>query len=467
MQFIRELSLLEPKHALAIGGLDPITGAGLYSDIKTFSMMKVLPLALATCLVVENSSGVKGVVPFPQDLIRLQLKAILEDCIPQVAKISLVYTSSIIEALIEELPKEIPIVLDPILKSWDGHDLITTEGLRSLIDLLLPRSTVVTPNVLEASLLSKVDIHDLDSAKEAAKRIADSGVKSVVIKGGHLPSHKVFDVLYHQGDFLIAERERFLEGPFHGLGCIFASSLAAFIAHGLDVTDAFTKASLFTNYAIKGSYKLGGRARIANPLELYYKSLDSVKVIEEMYKALETIEFMRGLDTLTPEVGVNIVMCLRNPISLDDVCGIEGRLRLVRGFLRAQGTIKFGGSKHLGGMLIEVNKKWPSIKACMNIKYSETILKVIKELGFKITSFDRSKEPLEVKMKEGLSMKWGAQEAIKELTEEPDVIYDLGDLGKEPIIRIFGKDALDVVRKVELITAKLKEISYSKESSQS
>ncbi|MEM1900784.1 MAG: bifunctional hydroxymethylpyrimidine kinase/phosphomethylpyrimidine kinase [Candidatus Nezhaarchaeales archaeon] len=460
---MRELSSLEPKHALAVGGLDPITGAGLYADIKTFGMMKILPLALATCLVIENSNGVKGVVPFPQELVRLQLKAILEDCTPHVAKISLVYTSSIVELLAEELPRGMPIVLDPILKSWDGHDLITTEGLNSLIDLLLPRSTVVTLNTLEASSLSKVEVHDLESAKEAARRIADLGAKSIVIKGGHLTSQKVFDVLYCQGDFLVIEKERHLEDPYHGLGCVFASSLAALIAHGLGLTDAFTKASLLMDYVIRGSYKLKGKARIANPLELYYKSLDFVEVIEEMYEALKVIESMRGLNELAPEVGVNIVMCLRNPTSLDEVCGVEGRLRPVRGFLRAQGAIKFGASKHLGAMLLEVNRKWPSIRACMNIKYSEAILKAIRELNFKVASFDRSKEPLEVKMREGLSMKWGAREAIKELTEEPDVIYDLGDLGKEPMVRVFGRNALDVIRKVRLIASKLRDVSPLKE----
>ncbi|MEM4646988.1 MAG: thiamine-phosphate synthase family protein, partial [Candidatus Nezhaarchaeales archaeon] len=211
------------------------------------------------------------------------------------------------------------------------------------------------------------------------------------------------------------------------------------------------------------SYKLKGKARIANPLELYYKSLDFVEVIEEMYEALKVIESMHGLNELAPEVGVNIVMCLRNPTSLDEVCGVEGRLRPVRGFLRAQGAIKFGASKHLGAMLLEVNRKWPSIRACMNIKYSEAILKAIRELNFKVASFDRSKEPLEVKMREGLSMKWGAREAIKELTEEPDVIYDLGDLGKEPMVRVFGRNALDVIRKVRLIASKLRDVSPLKE----
>jgi len=465
LQAIRKLASLEPKCVLAIGGLDPITGAGLYSDVKTFSMMKVLPLALATCLVVENSNGVKGVVPFACELVRLQLEEILEDCMPQAIKIGLVYSNDIIELLAEKLPKEPPIVLDPILKSWDGKDLITAQGLKSLIELLIPRSTVVTPNVLEASTLSGVDVRDLDSAKEAARRIADMGAKCVVVKGGHASSQKAVDVLYYQGEFLVVEKERLFEEPFHGLGCVFAASLAALLAHGLNVPEAFVQASHLVAYAMKGSYKLRGRARIANPLELYYKSLDVVKVIDNMCRALELIESMKGLEELTPEVGSNIVMCLRSPESLEDVCGVEGRLRPVRGLLRAQGLIRFGASRHLGGMLLEVNKKWPSIRACMNIKYSEDVLRALRCLGFKIASFDRTKEPLEVKLREGMSLKWGAQEAIKGLTEEPDAIYDLGDFGKEPMVRIFGKDALDVVRKVELIVSKLKELSPSQEAS--
>ncbi|MEM4576942.1 MAG: bifunctional hydroxymethylpyrimidine kinase/phosphomethylpyrimidine kinase [Candidatus Nezhaarchaeales archaeon] len=455
MQFIRFLGTLEPKCVLTVGGLDPTTCAGVYSDIKTLSVLKVLPLALATCLVVENSNGVKEIVPLPQEAIRLQLDAILEDCIPNVVKISLVYSGDAVEALLERLPKELPIVLDPVLKSWDGRDLITPEGLETLVKRLLPISTVVTPNVLEASLLSKVDVRDLDTAKEAARKIADLGAKCVVIKGGHFPSKKVIDILYYHGEFLIVEKERLFEGPFHGLGCTFSAALAAFLAHGLDITDAFMKASHFTTYAIRGYYRLKGRASLANPLELYYKSLDAIKVVEEVYRALEVIESIKGMDVLTPEVGMNIAACLRNPTSLEDVCGVEGRLRPVRGFLRAHGSIMFGASKHLGSMLIEVNKKWPTIKACINIKYSEDVLRVIKELGFRVASFDRSKEPQEVKSREGLSMKWGAQEAIRESSEEPDVIYDLGDVGKEPMIRVFGKDPLDVVKKIELIISKL------------
>ncbi len=464
MQTVKELASLEPKCALAIGGLDPITGAGLYSDVKTFSMLKVLPLALATCMVIENSSGVKGVVPLARELVHLQLKEILEDCVPQAIKIGLVYGSDVIELLAEELPKGPPIVLDPILKSWDGKDLITAQGLKSLVELLIPRSTVVTPNASEASALSGVDVRDVDSAKEAARRIADLGAKCVVVKGGHASSQKVVDVLYYEGEFLLVEKERLFEEPFHGLGCVFAASFASFLAHGLGIPEAFARTSRFVTYAMRGSYKLRGRARIANPLELYYKSLDVFSVMDNMYRALELIESMKGLEELTPEVGSNIVMCLRSPESLEDVCGVEGRLRLVRGFLRAQGLIKFGGSRHLGAMLLEVNKKWPSIRACMNIRYSEEALRALRSLGLRIASFDRAKEPLEVKLREGMSLKWGAQEAMKDLTEEPDAIYDLGDFGKEPMIRIFGKDALDVVRKLELVASKLKELSSSQEA---
>jgi len=467
LQLIKWLNQVEPKHVLTIGGLDPIAGAGVYADVKALSMIKALPLIVATCIVFENTQGVKGIMPLSHDAVRLQLKMILHDCEPHAVKISLVHNQEIIEALVNELPRNLPIVLDPILESWDGYKLITPEGLKALKEQLIPKSTVITPNIFEASILSGVKIKDLDSAKEAARKIANFGVKCVAIKGGHLSFRKAIDLLYYEDDFFIMEKERTHEEAFHGLGCAFAASFAGFIAHGLNVIEAFKFASLFTAYAVKGSYKLKGKAKVSNPLELYYKSLDVIKVLESMHEALANIEAIKGLEDLTPEVGVNIAMCLRNPTTLDDVCGIEGRLRPIRGFLRAHGTIKFGGSRHLGSMLIEVNKRWPSIRACINIKYSEEILKAIKALGFKITSFDRSKEPQEVKSREGLSMKWGAQEALKDLSLEPDVIYDTGDVGKEPMIRVFGKDAIDVVKKIELINAKLRELQETSRSQHS
>lgn len=458
MLLLKQLSKLEPKVALVIGGLDPTTGAGVYMDVKTLSVIKVLPLVAATCVVFENTHGVRGILPISSDAVRTQIKMSLDDCYPQAIKVSMIYNRENAEAIADEVPKGIPIVLDPVLESWDGYKLITHEGLETMKKILIPRSTVITPNALEASILSGVKVSDLNSAKEAAKKIADLGVKYVVIKGGHLSLNKVIDILYYEEDFLFIEKERSHEEAFHGLGCTFAASLTGFIAHGLNVVDAFKQASSFMDHALRGSYKLRGRARLSNPLEIYYKSLDVIKVLDDVYEALTDIETTSGLENLTPEVSVNIIECLRNPITLDDVCGIEGRLRPVRGFLRAYGTIMFGASKHLGSMLIEVNKRWPSIRACMNIKYSEEVLEAIKALGLKVALFDRSKEPKEVKEKEGLSMKWGAQEALKGLPSEPDIIYDLGDVGKEPMIRVFGKDAIDVVKKVKLISAKLKEL---------
>lgn len=450
---------LKPRHALTMGGLDPITGAGVYSDVKTMSMLKVLPLAVATCIVLQNSSGVKGVRALSGDDVSEQLKCVLEDCRPSAIKISVVYNEDVISRVLPLIPDDTPIVLDPVIRSWDGYKLITDGALKMLEDELIPRTLVVTPNALEASQLTGVAVKDLNSAKEAAKRLSDLGARNVVIKGGHLSSSdRAYDLLYSEGEFYVFDKPKVYGERYHGLGCAFAASLTSFIAHGFDVVKSVELASKFTGYALRGAYRLKGSALISNPLQLYFKSLDVVNVLDSMIEALTIVESTRELVELTPEVGMNIAMTLLNPETLEDICGIEGRLKPIRGFLRASGHVKFGGSEHLGNLLLEVNKVWPTIRACINIRYSDEALNAIKSLGLRASSFDRRKEPPNIKAVEGQSMKWGAREALRGLKEPPDVIYDLGDVGKEPMIRILGENAVDVVRKAVKIAGKVKEL---------
>ncbi|MEM2025561.1 MAG: bifunctional hydroxymethylpyrimidine kinase/phosphomethylpyrimidine kinase, partial [Desulfurococcaceae archaeon] len=310
---MRKLCEVEPKNVLVVGGLDPIGGAGVYADLKALAMVKAVPLIVATSVVFENTKGIRGVHPLPPEIVRAQIKMALEDCEPKAIKIGLIHDQDVVGVLAEEMPQGVPLVLDPIIKGWDGYELTTIEGLKALKDCLIPRSMVVTPNAFEASAISGVKVKDFESAKEAAKVIKDYGAKYVIIKGGHISSSRVFDVLYCDDQIIAVEKDREEGEYFHGLGCTFASSLAGFIAHGWSIVDAFKASSLFASQAIRASYKLRGKARVSNPIELYYKSLDVVRVFDMMYKAIAKIESIQGLEELTPEVGMNLAMCLRNP----------------------------------------------------------------------------------------------------------------------------------------------------------
>ena len=304
MQLIKRLLNFELRHVLTIGGLDPTTGAGVYADIKTLSMIKTLPLAVTSCLVIENTQGVKEIVPLEPNHVENQLKCVLDDCTPDAVKVSLIYNEEIASIIADLLPKNSRLVLDPILKSWDGHDLITPTGLKALKDLLIPKASILTPNAMEAETLSGIKVKDLDSAREAAKKLRDMGAKCVIIKGGHIPSNDYsIDLLYYEDEVHVAKKPRVRDKVFHGLGCIFTSALTGFLSHNLNVKEAFELASLFVEYAMKSSYNLRGKATLVNPLELYYKSLDVVHVLENMYEALALIESIKGMEEITPEVG--------------------------------------------------------------------------------------------------------------------------------------------------------------------
>ena len=137
---------------------------------------------------------------------------------------------------------------------------------------------------------------------------------------------------------------------------------------------------------------------------------------------------------------------LKNPKTIKDVLGISGRLVKSGKEVVTAGEIVYGGSQHVGTAVIQVNKKFPEIRSCLNIKYDTKIISKAKKSRFTVLSYDRNKEPRKSKQKENSSIAWGITNSLK--TKLPDIIYHKGDIGKEPMILIFGKNPKDVIRKV-------------------
>jgi hydroxymethylpyrimidine/phosphomethylpyrimidine kinase len=149
---------------------------------------------------------------------------------------------------------------------------------------------------------------------------------------------------------------------------------------------------------------------------------------------------------LVPEVGMNIAMAIPYAENIDDVAAIDGRIVKMFGGVRTAGNPKFGCSSHLAKYIIDVIKHDERKTAAINIKFSDDILKVLEKQGMTISLYDRRKEPEEIKKVEGMTIPWGTKEAIKRIGKAPDVIYHKGDVGKEPMIVIFGEHAYDLAK---------------------
>jgi hydroxymethylpyrimidine/phosphomethylpyrimidine kinase len=230
------------RTVLVIAGFDPSGGAGVTADLKVVSSFGACGVSVITALTVQNTRGVSSVHPVDPGVVRAQMYSLLEDIEVHAVKIGMLGSPAVaktVASVLSGLPAVLPVVLDPVLVSTSGAGLAGSGGLKAIIRELLPISTVVTPNLSEASALSGIDVQTIDDMKAAARIIAGKGAGSVLVKGGHLPDGAT-DVLYHDGAYRLFKGKRY-PAAVHGTGCRLSSAIAANIALGSGVPEAVGK----------------------------------------------------------------------------------------------------------------------------------------------------------------------------------------------------------------------------------
>jgi len=449
--------MVKIPRALTIAGSDSGGGAGIQADLKTFAALGVHGMSAITAITAQNTVGVTAVQGIDPEVVRAQIDAVVEDIGVDVAKTGMLYSAEIINIVAEEAERyRLTMVVDPVMIAKSGASLLKIEAVDTLIRRLLPLATVVTPNAMEAQAISKRKISTLDDAKKAAKEIAGLGAKAVVIKGGHIDSgDRVTDVLYLEERFETYEGQRVDTKNTHGTGCVFASAIAAGLAIGKPLGEAVGIAKEFVERAIIFGLDVGQGYGPVNPTATLHNNAEKYDVLMTLRKAVNILEGHPEVRFLIPESQSNIGMALRNACARDDVCAIPGRVvRLPHG-LKASSCPEFGASSHVANTILVAARFNPLIRSAMNIRYSKEVLDVCRNLGLSISYYDRRMEPSEIKRKEGATTAWGAEEAVKRLGAVPDVIYHEGDYGKEPMVIILGRTAIDVANRVVEISQQI------------
>ncbi len=441
--------------AMTIAGVDSGGGAGIAADLKTFAALGVHGTLAVTALTAQNTYSVAGVHEVPPEFVELQIKAVWEDMGIDAAKTGMLSSSPIVRAVARAVKSfGFPLVVDPVMVAKSGARLLAEEAIESLKRELLPLARVLTPNKYEAEILSGITIGRVEDAEEAARAIArELGVESVVVKGGHIESgDRVVDVVYVGGSVKRVETER-VAGCTHGTGCSFSAAIAANLAKGLPVLDSIVEARNFILTAISRSYRVGRGSCPVNPTA--YLELDA-----ELYRAQRalagTLERMtseplaRRLAAVIPEVQSNMVYSVPRRLArgVADVVGVPGRIVRYADKVAAFGYPQPGASSHVARLVLEAMKYDPSIRSAMNIKYNEELVEAAKRLGMSAAVVDRREEPEEVRRVEGASLPWMVKRAVEQCGRVPDVLADLGDVGKEPLIRVFGKTPDEVLDKI-------------------
>jgi hydroxymethylpyrimidine/phosphomethylpyrimidine kinase len=243
--------------ALTIAGSDPSGGAGIQADLKTFHQRGVYGTSVITILTVQNTQKVSSVKILSPQMVKDQLQAVLEDIPPAAAKTGALGNEEIV-SLIAEMAHNFrfPLVVDPVMVSKHGQPLMAGQARAAMEKLLLPKAYLITPNLPEASELAHMNVQDLATMKEAARRIAAMGSNAVLIKGGHLESDAV-DVLYSAGDFAYYRSPRIPTMHTHGTGCTYSACIAAELAKGRELPDAVAVAKRYITRAIETNPGLG------------------------------------------------------------------------------------------------------------------------------------------------------------------------------------------------------------------
>ncbi|PLV59485.1 thiamine-phosphate synthase family protein [Thermotoga sp. KOL6] len=394
---------------LVVAGLDPSAGAGIFQDIKVISALGLRAYGVVSAFTVQNEKRVFSVNFREWDVMRREIEVLPT---PKVIKIGL-SLPAVVKKLREMFPSS-RIVWNVILSSSSGFKFLDPET----VDKFTEYADYVILNSEEARYLE---------LKE-----------NFIVTGGHETGRSV-RVRFRGKDFEIPR----VSGEFHGTGCAFSSAFSGFLALNYSAEEAILAAMDLVRKILLRSQ--GDSVETEKLLREWYKH-DVLNSLDEILP-----EFLEIGPLTVPEVGQNISYALPWAQTEFEVGKFPGRIRLKEGKAVAVSSASFKDRSHTARMAIAIMQFHPHMRCTVNVKYKKEYVERAEKKGLRVFRYDRSKEPSEVREKEGESMKWMIEQAISQLKSPPDVIYDEGWWGKEAMIRVFGRDPREVLEKIKLM----------------
>jgi hydroxymethylpyrimidine/phosphomethylpyrimidine kinase len=471
--------MIEKPVALTIASSDSSGGAGIQADLKAFSSVGVHGSCVIVAITAQNiSQGVLAIHELPLDIISKQIDAVINEFKIGAIKTGMLYSPEIVEMISNRLRSYrsnnyIPLIVDPVMVATTGKDLAKgKEYVTALKTHLIPQATVLMPNLHETSTLLGRDVVTFNDMRVACQDLANElGSDNILLKGGHtyidkqtkiLTDHAI-DILY-QNDPDMTENDRLKEfsaqrypNDVHGSGCTFSSLITGLLAKNEPLETAITEAKNWITEFIGTGYLLTVPLENDHSKDLDEQNKDTMahdQVLRELNKGILKLKQLmthKVITILMPEVGINFGYALPSAVTKQDICGLEGRLvKLGESRVVTPGTLTFGASNHVAAIILAAMNYDKNVRSVLNIKYREKVIDAVENAGLTIGTFDRAEEPEQVS-----TMEWGTETAIKYIGNVPDIIYDKGGIGKEPMIRIFGRDPNEVIDKLKKIIEKL------------
>ncbi|MHA1191123.1 MAG: bifunctional hydroxymethylpyrimidine kinase/phosphomethylpyrimidine kinase [Promethearchaeota archaeon] len=456
---------------LTIAGSDPTSGAGIQADIRTFDRIGVHPFSAITALTYQTATEFRGYNSLSTRLNQ-QLEVLFETYPIKVAKVGMIPDNKVLEIINHYVKTyELDVVLDPVSISSVGKRL-SSEGLELEIARdLFPLVKVLTPNISEASYFSDIDIssfRNIELAKKAGNLLLDMILakndlikkeKAVIIKSITNKDEELIDLAcvyrkiesnYEKSFHIFNKRKLNLEGNVHGTGCVFSSAIAAYLAKDFSLQTAIEMAETFFDEKFQRLIELPSEGKL---LDLT-RSNEKINLINQLKEIYNVISNKKEFCKLIPEVRMNISGALPNAKNKQEIAGIDGRITIVNGFPHKCGEIKFGASDHTARLILSAKEFDNSVNFVINLKFEQEWIQLISShTDLKLQEIIREEQPDEVKKKEFSTMQWLIKNSFEKYGTIPDIIWDTGSIGKEPIIRLFGRDSKEMIEKLRKIVS--------------
>lgn len=456
---------------LTIAGSDSTCGAGIQADIRTFDRCGVHPFSVITAITYQSATEFYGYKSLSDDLNK-QLDAIFTSYPVKFVKIGMIPDVKSLDIIVDVVRQhELIVVLDPVYISSAGKRL-SSEGIELEIERsLFPYIKILTPNIYEAGFytnrdLSNKTIENIAELKEAAiilvkKLYSDNQAldaeKAVVIKSAGTKQGEIFDlVCISKGigsnknyEFTLYQKPKLsFNGNVHGTGCVFSSAITAFLAKGNPLAMAIEKAESFFDAKFQKFVELPNKGKIID-LTISEERVEVINQIKEVYNFISRF---KKFSKLIPEVRMNISGSLPNATIKEDIAGIEGRITIINGYPQASGEIKFGVSNHTARLILSAKEFDKSINYVINLKYNPKWIDLIQQnTDLELQEINREDQPEKIKKQEFSTMQWLIKKSMANKGKIPDIIWDKGAMGKEPIIRLFSKNSKDMIEKLKKI----------------
>jgi len=249
-----------PPIVLTFAASDPSGGAGVQADLLTLASMGCHPLSVITAITVQDSLGVEGMLAIDSDWVSDQARRLLEDMPVDAFKIGVMGSVENIAAIAEIVSDypDVPLIFDPVLASGRGDELASDDMTHAMCELILPQTTILTPNSVEVRVLAEYDDEeDAGSLAQCAAKLVSKGCEYVLVTGTHENTPDVVNTLYDKSGTVRTDNWPRLPGSYHGSGCTLASAIAAMLANGLTLSDAVREAQEFTWQALRKAYRPG------------------------------------------------------------------------------------------------------------------------------------------------------------------------------------------------------------------